>query len=296
MELKCNECNVSYKSRSGLFKHNKIFHNHLIRNKFNKNTANNICSYCDKKLSNYTSKWRHEQKCKENKDIKIMEMQKHINNLQTQINKITNNTTNSNNTINNNTNNTNNSHNTNNNITNNQYIYVIPFSKEPNDILSNDVMKKIIAEKGINSVIELVKKKHFNPDLPECHNFCVTAKNDIFANIVDPETRKIKAVNKKDIFDTVYSGIVSNVNNIKTSNEEINDTITNINNIPLSKKMLKKLHIGINEEAYHNRDLIKTTWDNAKFEEFNSQSLSSKRESIILQFQNLIDEINKNKI
>jgi hypothetical protein len=33
-----------------------------------------------------------------------------------------------------------------------------------------------------------------------------------------------------------------------------------INNIPVSKKILKKLHCGINKEAYHNRDLVKNTW------------------------------------
>ncbi len=27
-------------------------------------------------------------------------------------------------------------------------------------------------------------------------------------------------------------------------------------NIPVSKNMLKKLHSGINEEAYHHRDLV----------------------------------------
>jgi hypothetical protein len=118
---------------------------------------------------------------------------------------------------------------------------------------------------GLNSIIEIVKKKHFNPDLPEYQNFCVTGKNDAYANIVDPETRRIKAVNKKDVFDKVYYGIVTNVNTITSTKPEIMETIQRINEIPVSKKMIKKLHLGINEEAYHYKDMVKKTWENAEF-------------------------------
>ena len=37
-----------------------------------------------------------------------------------------------------------------------------------------------------------------------------------------------------------------------------------------SKKILKKLQCGINEEAYHNRDLVKKTWELATFTELNN--------------------------
>ncbi len=63
--------------------------------------------------------------------------------------------------------------------------------------------------------------------------------------------------------------MVSNVNKIDKPNVELKETINKINNIPVSKNMLKKLHSGINEEAYHHRDLVKKkkTWTNAYFDE-----------------------------
>ena len=65
----------------------------------------------------------------------------------------------------------------------------------------------------------------------------------------------------------MYAGIVSNVNTIEKPNVELKETINKINNIPVSKNMLKKLLSGINEEAYHHRDLVKKTWTNAYFDE-----------------------------
>ncbi len=54
-------------------------------------------------------------------------------------------------------------------------------------------------------------------------------------------------------------GVVSNVNQVVPPNENVKEAIDKIN-IPVSKKNLKKLHCGLNEEAYHNRDLVKKTW------------------------------------
>ena len=128
--------------------------------------------------------------------------------------------------------------------------------------------------------MEIVKKKHFNPAIPECQNFCVTALNNNYASVVDPETKTIKSVNKKDVFLDllefekqiltslkVYSGVVSNVNSISHPNDKVKETIDKINNIPVSRKMLKKLQCGMNEEAYHNRGIVKKTWKTAKFTE-----------------------------
>lgn len=57
MTYNCEICKVVYKSRMGLYKHNKK--NHIAQK-----PINNICKYCNKKLSSYKSKWRHEQQCK----------------------------------------------------------------------------------------------------------------------------------------------------------------------------------------------------------------------------------------
>lgn len=267
MNYNCKKCNKNFTSRMGIYKHNKKVHTNdeIIKEP----TINNICQYCNKELYNYLSKWRHEKICKLNetnydstirKEIR-KEVQHEINLLKRTLTKNQNNTP----IITNNTTN-----NTNNNNTQN-IIYVFPFGKEPNNVLSADVIVKTIEAHGINSVMELVKKKHFNPELPECHNFFVSARNDNYAGILDSETKRVKYVNKKDVFDNVYTGIVNNINSVvkptedkvKQKTQPLEETLDKINNIPVSKKMLKKLHCGINEEAYHNRDLIQKTLETA---------------------------------
>jgi len=270
MSFICKKCKKEYQSKTGVYRHEKVCTAPLPKEE---KKESNICKFCDKVLSNYTSRWRHEKICKHNEENKEStlrkeirkeihkEVHKEISELKTKLKEKVNSPQTINNTTNNNTTNMQN------------IICVIPFGKEPVDALSSEYIKKTLTEYGINSVIEIVKKKHFNPELPECHNFCVTAKNDIFANVVDPETKKIKCVNKKDVFDKVYIGVVSNINQINEPDEKVKETINKINNIPVSKKILKKLQCGINEEAYHNRDLVKNTWKNAKFDNENKDDV-----------------------
>jgi hypothetical protein len=288
MTYKCEECNLKYKSRMGIYKHNKNYHPELLIKEKN---LNNKCKYCKKELCNYVSKWRHEKTCQSKKNH--IESNELVQKMQQEIDLLKKKLDENSKIINNNSNNTT-------NIINQNIIYVVPFGKEPNNALPIEYIEKSINENGINSIIDIVKKKHFNPSLPEYHNFCVTAKNDNYASIIDPETKKIKYVNKKDVFDKVYSNVVSNVNLIKEPTKEIKQTIEKINNIPVSKKILKSLHFGINQEAYHNRELIKKTWENAKFEEDEntmSQNNNSNRKNKLEQnILDLIDEIkNSNK-
>ncbi len=269
MEYKysCNFCDSKYNSLQGLKKHIK-----------NKHPSNDIkpqkihdCNFCGKIFKHRQSKWYHEQSCLENNNIPLTEQVKLLTEKVIKLEHKTPNTStiNSNNTLNT-TNNT-----TNNNNTQN-VICVFPLGNEPANALSLEYIKKTLSEFGINSVMEIVKKKHFNPALPECQNFCVTALNNNYASVVDPETKTIKAVNKKDVFDKVYMGVVSNVNQVVPPNENVKETIDKINNIPVSKKILKKLHCGLNEEAYHNRDLVKKTWKSAKFAEKTNQEVKRK--------------------
>ena len=235
--FKCSECCFEYKTKVGLVKHKEKHH-----------PKRHICCYCNREFNHKQNRWRHEKICKMNNSEKENNPNEHNNTNNKVINlKQTNHITN--------------------HITNNisSVIYVIPFGNEPTNVIPQDNLKTIVEKHGLNSIIEIVKKKHFNPDLPEYQNFCVTGKNDAYANIVDPETRRIKAVNKKDVFDKVYYGIVTNVNTITSTKPEIMETIQRINEIPVSKKMIKKLHLGINEEAYHYKDMVKKTWENAEF-------------------------------
>lgn len=89
----------------------------------------------------------------------------------------------------------------------------------------------------------------------------------------------------------VYSNVISNVNLIQEPTTEIKQTIEKINNIPVSKKILKSLHFGINQEAYHNRELIKNTWKIAKFKNSCNNNENNKNKILADKIYNLIDEI-----
>jgi hypothetical protein len=153
----CAKCNKSYESYSGLFRHNKNYHLNDVNTQ--KKDPSNKCQYCGKELSSYSCKWRHEKTCKLNTtDIveTVKKLQDEVNDLKTQLKSAK--------TINSNNNQSNNI-----NSNNNQIICVFPLGKEPDNVLSVEFIEKTLKEHGLNSVIEIVKKKHFNPDLPQCH-------------------------------------------------------------------------------------------------------------------------------
>ena len=83
MEYKCNICVKLYKSYQSLWNHNNKYHIPFISNlsalsasEINNLSANNqhfikleeinkcICKYCSKEYKHIQSRWRHEQKCK----------------------------------------------------------------------------------------------------------------------------------------------------------------------------------------------------------------------------------------
>ena len=80
MPYKCDNCDKNYKSYQSLWNHNKKFHTNknnkdikIISNDIKIISKNNIklleneCQYCNKKLSDRHSKWRHEKTCKRKK-------------------------------------------------------------------------------------------------------------------------------------------------------------------------------------------------------------------------------------
>lgn len=69
MELICKKCNKLFNTSSGLYKHIKIHHPEL--QKTYKKTEQSICQFCNKKLSTYGCKWRHEKTCKHGKSLNI---------------------------------------------------------------------------------------------------------------------------------------------------------------------------------------------------------------------------------
>ena len=91
----CKICTKSYKSYSGLWKHNLNYHNETI----NRINIDNItCKYCKNNFNCKSSRWRHEQKCdkmipyeknkinkKINENNEIDQLKNKVDNLQSQI-------------------------------------------------------------------------------------------------------------------------------------------------------------------------------------------------------------------
>lgn len=159
----CEKCDKKYKSYMGLWLHNKKYHNEEIICDTNicsntndktktKPTNPSVCKYCDKELSCKQSRWKHEQKCKLNKEQsktledKVNELSQKVKNLEENPRTITNNT------------------NTTNNI---QYIINSPTASSM-EHLTFDLQKDIL-DKGLNSLVCLIELINFNKSVPENH-------------------------------------------------------------------------------------------------------------------------------
>ncbi len=252
----CDICNLIYKTRNGLFKHNKKYH----PNEDAQQPKNYLCKYCSKGYNTRQSRWMHEQKCKittENK--KSLEEQVKILNEKVQIleqkpNSVTNNTTN-------------------NNITNNtniQYVINAPTSSSITH-LTFDHQKQIL-NKGLNSLTYLIENVNFNKSAPENHSYCVTAINDKHASVIDEKTNTIVKTNKDDLYDNVLTSHLELLEQIsknpKFTKEEKQIYSEKINYLKTSmyqnNKFKKRYKSDINLISYNNKDMVKETWKNLK--------------------------------
>ena len=213
-EYECKICNKKYKNKSGIWKHNNKYHKEIgIQNHHNDvyqcnqnvyisddNKEINECKYCKKSLSNRQSRWRHEQKCKQNNKDIIFDLNNKINELQSQLTsfinaskihpktlqKINKNLINGNN-------NTLNSGTVNN-------IQIVKFGSEDiKSILSTKEIKNILNCR-YKAIEESIKKVHFNDDRPEYRNIYITNLRDNIAYVYNGTARieKGKAFSIRD--------------------------------------------------------------------------------------------------
>ena len=161
----CEECDKNYTTYMGLWYHNKKYHIAPMLEEKKKNS----CKYCTKQLSCKQSKWRHEQKCQQTKNIPIDEKFKQ---LEDKIKVLESKPSNANNS--NTTNNMTNS----NNIINNSIQYVINAPTASSlDHLTFEVQKEVL-DKGLNSLVCLIELINFNKS---CAPFSyLSSKFDIF--------------------------------------------------------------------------------------------------------------------
>ncbi len=129
-----------------------------------------------------------------------------------------------------------------------------------------------IMNKGLNSLMFLIRLTNFNKEIPENQSYCVTALNDKHATIVDTETNSIVKTEKTELFDKVLAGNIKKLE-IMSDNKEFLKTERIIYKNKLdelktvlfkNKKGLKKYYNEINLLSYNNKDLVYQTWAGLK--------------------------------
>ena len=222
--------------------------------------ANNHCLHCDKILANQSSRIRHQKTCKKllasDQNSILLEKMKMLED------KLADLEAKQPSTINNNTNNNNNSHNTTN------YIQNIVINKHGDEDMSylTDNQKMLNLSKGFNSVVDYLKKKHFDPKHPENSNifrgslkssevyifngekWIIDNLHDAVYNLNDNITSEIKD-NYKELksrlplkVKELYEKVLNNDNEVvfKTHKKMIKQMLYNERDIPLKIKKANK--------------------------------------------------------
>lgn len=269
----CATCNKIYKTQSGLWKHNNKNHNktseiiskdietievsqtaietykyiqdnNTIQKTLNNKNICNICNICNKQFNSRQSKWAHQTKCK------ISE----INILKNEINKLKNNN-NCKKII---------------NINDNRKQIIINYNpgNEPISHLSSEQQKEIL-DKGLNSLLHLIKLTNFDKEKPEYHSYCVTAINDKHASMIDTNTQTVIKTDKVELFDTILSNNINKLEMISnnkifsnTDREEYKDKLDRLKRVLYEKKTgIKKYYSEINLLSFNNKEQIIETWN-----------------------------------
>ena len=231
---KCDICNKYYINEQNLLTHkNKYHYNNLVENS---------CKFCNKKLANRHSRWRHEQNCKTRKqnENETSELKNRIIELETQMKELINKqkTTKITN-INNN---------------NNKIIINNTFVKFGNEKLSQILNKKDmydILDRNCFSIEESIKKVHFNKKLPEYNNIFITNMRDSVAYIFDGE--KFIITTKDDIIHELFRNHLDNIESFIEEAEILPNKYKRISNFLDKINNEEKVFINeMNKKKYPN--------------------------------------------
>jgi hypothetical protein len=245
-KYQCELCNISYKCNSGLWRHNQKLHNTNKESKLK-------CINCDKECNSRQSLYYHKKVCKVNDNLVTKEEFQKLKEL-IEIKS-------SNTIINNTTNNDNRK----------QIIINYTPGTEPINHLSIKQQKEIM-DKGLNSLLNLIKSTNFDKEKPEYHSYCVTALNDKHASIIDTNTQTIIKTEKNELFDTILYNNISKLekmcnNNIfsNSDREEYKNNLDRLKKILYEKKRgMKKYYSEINLLSFNNKEQIINTWNQIK--------------------------------
>jgi hypothetical protein len=283
MSVICKYCNKSYASQSSRSNHIKKFHKidniQPIQQPIQKNETLNIqniqpniqnkCIKCDKILSNYFSRWRHEKKCdgkttkeKENndksKDEEIIEMKKEMEKLKDMLQKALKIHPKTLQKINNQLNNTNNG-------TINNNTVIIQLGKEDlTKMLTMDEKMSILNRQamGINDLVKLV---HTSGKYQKCMNVYITNLQNTIGYMYDEKQNNFIAVNKNELLNDLVDSRMYDIEKfydklqVKLEPEKatrIKKFIDRMKNEEDCLKDLKKEEIKL--ILYNNRESIST--------------------------------------
>ncbi len=275
----CTICDIHYKTKNGLYKHNIKYHP-IIPETPQKNYK---CEFCIRVFKSRQSKWFHAQKCQKTNqhnlslEEKVNQLTEKFNTLEKNPQKI----------INNNNNST-----TNNNTTNNiQYIINSPEASSIGHLTFE--LQKDILDKGLNSLVYLIEMINFNKSVPENHSYCITAINDKHASVIDEKTNTIVKTNKFDLFDKVLGANLSNLEKIASNPKftpgEKAEYAGKIEYLKKSmfqnNKFIKRYQSDINLMSYNKKDMVQETWKCLKPVDENPEEEQPKG------FDDLIDEL-----
>lgn len=196
------------------------------QNYLQKSTKNddNICSHCNKILSCYRSKWRHEKTCKQKKEndkiILIEErnkiLQEQLDKRDEQINELlkllekqikNNSKPNLNKGVINNAK----------QQINNNNLTINNFGSENIDYITAKVFYKLL-NTPYNAIPKLIELKHFNPKHPENHNVKITNIHDKYAKIY--KDKKWIIQHKTDVLETMIDNGFADLEEFKDLNED----------------------------------------------------------------------------
>ena len=336
MEYLCEPCNKKYKSYQSLWNHHHKYHNDSKKPKsaFNQPNISQIsafnqpnisqksaynqptkfsCRYCKKYFIHIQSRWRHENKCQNEKtvndnirnEIKLElknELKNEIKNeLKHEIKNNSKSTTNikvQGNVINGN----------NHDSGPKQIIYKT--GTENVDLLNYDEVSTIF-DNEISSVIKLIELVNFSENKPQNHSFCSTALESPYLSFYNTNTNSVNKERKRYFFEDVICKSIQNheilYSKFKhkfnlTKRKQIEDNIANLKKIKensFSSKIINEMISNLNLLSYNKRDLIQDTWagkkyDNESDEEFMSMLLDNPEAQRIIA-ENKKKEINKSK-
>ena len=296
-EFICIICDKTYKDKSGLWYHNKKYHN---ENRLKMTlTAENLtlinfknqpdvihkqifkCKFCYITFTRKNNLNQHIKKTCKEKNSEIEKLKAEIReikeNFLQEIDKLKNKETKIifNGPINNSTNN---------------IINICKIGNEDINLLTTKEIQ-LIKSHGLNAVIKIADCTNFNQRLPQNHNFYTSALNDKHINTLDHETNTIIKQPKVEVFDKVLITSIDNLEKLGKNDEHFMEKVDRLKKFIFLNKTKKKYYEQLNLLSYNKGKIIASTWEKLiKDNNVTPDEFSSKLDEEVKQITEMNDE------